>query len=139
MRCLCNRVFGPINRDHAFFDAGDRERREAYMKRRESNGRATASKNLTQAAEDAYFGEKWPLLYRHLVDLRWDDGTNRTTSTIVLFCEEGFVKVCLNDRAEAAVCFMAALTMEDALNMLEEGLASNGLDWRKSNGKSKRS
>jgi len=129
-RCLGNRVFGPINRGHAFFDILDRTRRELFMKKRENTKTSGPNGDLLQAMEDSDFGARWPLLYEHLVDLFWSDGTHRVTSTIVIFAEDGWCKMCLNNRAEASIAFVTARTVTACFDELEQGLREEQIDWR---------
>ena len=129
-RCLSNRVFGPINMNHAFYDMLDRIRRELFMKKREAQRTAGPNGDLTQAMEDADFSARWPLIYEHLVDLFWSDGSHRVTSTIVIFCEDGWAKMCLNNRAEASIAFVTARTVAGCFDELEQGLREDQIDWR---------
>lgn len=97
--------------------------------------RRSSSKSEDQVSQmrlcaDSEWCEAYPLLWEHLVETRWEDGSTRETSTLLLFAEDGRWKGCLNDRAEARSVFLAALTPEGVFEALEAGLRSEGLDWR---------
>jgi hypothetical protein len=98
------------------------------MKRRNRDG---AERAPGKAAEDGEFGERYPCLYAHLTDEKWDDGARRLTSTLFFFCEGGYFKVCLNDRAEKQVAFVSGLSWAECLDTLERDLEADLLEWRK--------
>lgn len=72
----------------------------------------------------------YPNLFSYLTEERWDDGSPRETSTLLLFVEHGILKVCLNDRAVGRTCFLSCASFDAALEALEHGLASDTLPWR---------
>lgn len=73
-----------------------------------------------------------PGLMEFLTVDSYPDGEVRQRSTLLVFVEEGVVKVCLNDRAEERSLWRSAASMEDCLLELETALQSEGTDWRKS-------
>ena len=62
------------------------------------------------------------------------DGKRRDSSTILVFCEEGRVKVCLSDREEGLVLFRSGRTLEEAVDALEACLVDGSADWRERKG-----
>lgn len=80
--------------------------------------------------EESQFGDAYPSLWEWLADARWDDGSPRTTATLLLFVEEGRWKLCLHDRDASRTAFLSGETPEAALRSLEAALASEGLEWR---------
>jgi len=79
-----------------------------------------------------------PTLYQWLSDDRWDDGSQRATSTLLLFVEDGCLKGCLNDREGGRSVFVTADSVESLLDELEAGLSQDSLAWRAKPGQSKK-
>lgn len=75
-----------------------------------------------------------PHLHTFLVDTTWDDGEPRETGTVLIFCDGGRVKACLNDRALDRSVFVTGTTLWGLLDALEEGLEHNALEWRSKGG-----
>jgi len=94
------------------------------------SGQAACGGGEGRAAETVGVLDQFPALVSHLVDVKYDDGTPRLTSTVVLLAELGRWKGCLNDRDEGRSAWVSGLTVNDVLEALENGLVSNGLDWR---------
>jgi len=61
-----------------------------------------------------------------------EDGGERTTGTVLLFCDGGSLKVMLNDRDQSEVAFLTVGPGESLLKALEKALSSEGTDWRQS-------
>jgi hypothetical protein len=72
-----------------------------------------------------------PTVLEYLSSTRWDDGSERQTSTVLVFCEEGRWKACLNDRAMDRTAFVSGNTPEGLLTNLEAALADGTVDWRR--------
>jgi hypothetical protein len=85
------------------------------------------------AAKSSKFAEQHPLLFEHLAAIRYEDGSARKTSSLMVLIEDGCTKVCLNDRQEGRSCWLSGASLEQALFVLEERLADNTIEWRKSN------
>jgi len=79
---------------------------------------------------DPSWASRWPLLASHLFDLKYEDGSPRLTSTLMLLGEHGVVKACLNDREEARSAWVSGRTVDETLGALEVGLMADSLDWR---------
>jgi hypothetical protein len=88
--------------------------------------------------EDQPFMKKFPAVAEFCWSTAWPDGTCRQPSTLTFFCEEGQWKVCLSERNREVSLWGSGRTFEDALNTLEQRLASDKPDWRKSKAARKR-
>jgi len=86
------------------------------------------------AAKDEAFQKKMPTLWEFLTTRAWEDGTDRETGTLLVFVEEGLVKVCLCNRDTGHVGFISGRTWADALASCEKHLAADTVDWRLSKG-----
>ncbi len=71
-----------------------------------------------------------PVLWEYLSSEQWEDGSARLTSTLLVFVEEGRVKVCLNDRAAQRKGWVTGVTPEAAFTALEASLAAGNIEWR---------
>jgi hypothetical protein len=60
----------------------------------------------------------------------WDDGSPRQVGSITLFCDEGRMKACANDKDAQLMCFVSGESLEAVFASLEAVLASGGGDWR---------
>jgi len=74
----------------------------------------------------------YPTLWEYLSATKYDTEppTPRQTSTLLLFVQDGQLKFCLRDRQEQRCLWIAALTLEDGLDALEEDLNSPLAVWR---------
>lgn len=75
-----------------------------------------------------------PLTLSYLSDCTWEDGTERELGTMTLFVKDGRWRICLNDRALDRVAYLTGDTPEDCVLSLEEQLAADRVDWRRSEG-----
>lgn len=82
-------------------------------------------------ARDSHEWNLFPLLMAHCHDEAWDDGSPRTTSTLMFFSVNNSWRAMLKNRAEDTVAFVTSQTIEGCLVALESGLAGSGLDWRR--------
>jgi hypothetical protein len=83
-----------------------------------------------RAASDPAFEARFPALFEHLSCSRWEDGSPRETSTLMVVCEQGCVKLGLNDRALGRSTWVSADCLDTALQAIEDGLSSGRVDWR---------
>lgn len=86
---------------------------------------------------DADFKASYPSITDHLTAVRYEDGSNRATSTLLIFCDTGVLRVCLNDRDNNRSVFFTGETMEAALLSAENALATNTVEWRSRSGYAK--
>ena len=92
-----------------------------------------SGKGLVRAAGAGFMVEekaRWPQLIEYLNAAAWDDGSPRETSTLMLLIEDGWLKVCLNDRAVGRSLWQSADTLMDALDALEDHLVAGTGEWR---------
>lgn len=80
---------------------------------------------------DPHFEKTYPALFDYFCSDRWDDKTPRLTTTLWLFAEDGRIKACVSDRDTQESAFVTADTLLGLLEAIEEGLAQDGLSWRK--------
>lgn len=79
------------------------------------------------------------ILLDHLSQGTWPDGSARERSTLTVFCEDGIVKVCLNDRDAACSLFRSGETLIECIESIGKALCGDAVcDWRGWNGKKKR-
>lgn len=88
------------------------------------------------AAEDASLAGKFPALVEYLTEQVREDGTLRTTSTLLVSCEDGYWKVCLTDRAGPAgkwdyKVWLSGNSLFEAFQSLDQALQDNTTGWRK--------
>jgi hypothetical protein len=78
--------------------------------------------------------KKWrdahPALSEYLETDEWENGDARSTSTLLLFCDGGGFKACLNDRDANRSLWVTGVSFLDVLEALEGLLASGGGEWR---------
>jgi len=82
--------------------------------------------------KDSYseFEKMWPNLLAFLQDETYEDGSRRTTGTMLFFFQDGQFKACLNDRDCNRSAFLTASGVHEACDSMEAGLANDNLDWR---------
>jgi hypothetical protein len=74
--------------------------------------------------------QQFPNLWDHLTQKRWDDGSARQTSSLLLFEQDGVFKAMLRDR-EAALClWVAAQGFFAVFEALEAALCDPAAEWR---------
>ena len=96
--------------------------------------RTTQAKPTRQELPDLLktsFADEHPTLAAMLTQTRWEDGSQRRTSTVLFFVEEGALRVCLNDREAGQSCFLTVGGVKEALEALEAGLVEDNLTWRR--------
>ncbi len=76
------------------------------------------------------FSKEFPALFEYLTLCVWDDGSPRVPATLLVFCEDGLFKICLNDRASGRSAWAAAASWERAFAVMEAMLASGDVEWR---------
>lgn len=75
-------------------------------------------------------GFQCPVLREYLCSATWDDGTERETSTLLIFFADGVWKGCLSDRALERAGWGAGRTFSELLMTLERLLAEDRIEWR---------
>jgi len=79
-----------------------------------------------------------PALWEHLSETSWGSGKTRVTSTLMVFVEEGLVKLCLHDRALGRSCWLSGPTLTKVLVSLDLALQGDTVEWRRDRIGSKR-
>jgi len=79
---------------------------------------------------DDEFLQDHPNLADHLRSVKYEDGVARQTSTLMLFSDNGTLKLCLNDRDNARSVFVSGQNIMEAFELLEKGLRESSLDWK---------
>jgi len=74
--------------------------------------------------------EGFPTIWEYLTAMTFEDGSERQTSSLSVFVEDGVVKVALNDRAEQRSAYVTGDDLRAALKALEGQLGGAGADWR---------
>jgi len=109
----------------------EREGSDAMLKKPQttSQSKPIEERLALDQGKDAPFG-KYPTLLEWLVTEQWEDGSERKTSTILVFGEEGRVKVRLADRETDKVLWVTAESVRKALASLEADLVGGTGEWR---------
>jgi hypothetical protein len=71
-----------------------------------------------------------PSLCEFLCKSTWEDGTSRTTGTVMLMTEAGLWKAWVNDRDSGLSAFVSSGTLLGLLKSIDKGVESGQLDWR---------
>lgn len=80
---------------------------------------------------DELMASRYPTVWSYLSDAVYEDGSSRQTSSLVVFVEDGLVKVCLSDRDQERSAFAAGSCLLDALEAINVGLETNAIQWRR--------
>jgi len=102
------------------------------MIRRPKPGERTGP--VEEPFNDADFKKAYPTLAAFLTDTQYEDRSPRTTATLLIFCENGVLRMCLNDRDNNRSVFFTNETVEGCLMSAENALCSNTVEWRQRNG-----
>jgi len=103
-----------------------------YVKKREATSAQEGSES--PKIEDKVMLQQYPATFEFLTEVVWPDGTTRLPGSLVVFCEDGQFKLCVNDKDCGTVAFIASGTMQGAFQAVELGLRQDTLDWRQSSG-----
>ncbi len=94
---------------------------------------AASGAGPTRRPPDADFETLRPALFEYLTATTWEDGTERKTSTVTFFSDDGCWKCSLNERESGHCLFGTGSTLDQCLDTLESLLESEaGAPWRKS-------
>jgi len=80
--------------------------------------------------DDTEFSRSYPTLAAYLTETKYQDGTPRVTATILIFCENGVLRLCVNDRDNNRSVFFTSETVEGGLLAAENAIATNTAEWR---------
>lgn len=93
------------------------------------NGQTTAKGS--PAVDDMQFASQFPVCYMFMALTVDDDGKPRQPATITIVCEQGMVKVGINERNLGLSLWTASATLGGAFGALEEALTERPVRWRK--------
>lgn len=79
---------------------------------------------------DKEFQAKWPTVWDHLTQTKWEDGSPRATSTIGIYPDAGIIRVLFRDRDSGMMTWVALVHLSDLWQALESVLNDPGADWR---------
>jgi len=104
------------------------------------NAASAGSPAKSIAEKSAGSWEKsYPALVEFLTKLAWEDGSTRSTGTVMLLVEAGLWKCWVHDKDASLGAFVSSGTLEGLLKAVDKGVESGSLDWRpdrnSSNGK----
>jgi hypothetical protein len=74
--------------------------------------------------------KQFPNVVEFLSSLRWEDGTARSTGTVMLMVEGGLWKAWVHDRDAGRGAFASAATLAKLLAVVNDGLETGSMDWR---------
>lgn len=76
------------------------------------------------------YGVLFPTLWHYMTQARWDDGTERRTSSITIFCDAGQLKCVLKDKETGLSLWAAGVSFESMFSVLEALLNDPTAVWR---------
>lgn len=94
-----------------------------------------SSKQPSGGLGDMEFRTSYPALAEYLTCEQYPDGTPRQKATLSVFHEDGVFKMCINERDQGLVLFVAEERYSVLLEALELVLQEDRPPWRKSKGK----
>lgn len=74
--------------------------------------------------------QPFPSLWEFLTCSTWPDGEFRSTGSLLIFSDNGFLKACLTDKNGPRKAFVSGPDPDSLLLAVEEGLELDTLDWR---------
>lgn len=80
--------------------------------------------------KDIKFAKDHPLLWDHLSQTSWEDGSTRATSSVLIFQQDGTLKGRLVDHDAGLVLWVASDTVGGILDVLEAALGDPTTEWR---------
>lgn len=80
--------------------------------------------------KDVRAAKEYPLLWDHLSQRKWDDGSPRQTSSVMLFEQDGVLKAMLRDKDAGLCLWVASKSLYGVLGALEAALSDPEAEWR---------
>lgn len=107
------------------------EERWMILSKRGASGPGRGCGLGSSVPEDGW-SSTYPGIWQMLTAQCYPDGTTRQTSTLLIYWDDGSVKLCLTDRDNEVVAWQTSLKgMEDALACLERRLQEGVVEWRR--------
>src|SRR5678816_2203499 len=94
------------HKGHARYRAAPTKRRSDEMRKPVNDRPAGDSDATLRIDTDGLLARRAPTVLQWLSDDRWDDGSARQPSTLLVFAEDGCLKACLNDRDGSRSCLL---------------------------------
>jgi len=107
---------------------------ESLMSVLRARGSLPAAGSGSPTTTEGSWSAQYPGLWEMLSAPTMPDGSPRQGATLMLFCGDGGVQACLNDRDQDWVCFRTASSVDALLEGLEKGLQADSLEWRRPRG-----
>jgi len=105
--------------------------------KRNSCGDGSPPKAMPENSGGAW-DKSYPNVVEFLSKVTWEDGSGRSTGTVMFLVENGWWKAWVHDRDASLGCFVSASSLPDLLKTLNQGLETGAMDWRPDrNGKKK--
>jgi hypothetical protein len=82
------------------------------------------------AAPSTGYWAKLPTLCEWLSATTWEDGSSRSTGTVMVFAEDGRWKAWVHDRDASMGCFVSSETLDGLWSAVEKAVGASGGDWR---------
>ena len=89
------------------------------------------SKKGAWSCPDPTFLKTFPTIAEYCCDDRWDDGKPRTVCTLRVGFDSSYVQLALNDSEGKQGLYTSAPSLQEALTLMEEILASGKAQWRR--------
>ncbi len=74
--------------------------------------------------------KSYPALVEFLTRSVWEDGSGRSTGTVMLMVESGLWKAWVHDKDASCAAFVSSGTLAGLLKAVDKGVESGQLDWR---------
>lgn len=97
------------------------------LTKQSSASRITAG---SRSMSDPVAVDATPRLWAYLTQSLWEDGTPRLTSSLLLFEQDGFIKVMLRDRENGLCLWVASPNLSDSFAAVELALSDPTVEWR---------
>lgn len=72
----------------------------------------------------------FPTLWDYMTQDRWDDGTPRETSSLLIFAQDGMLKAMLRDRENGQCLWTAGVSVATVMFQLDTALNDPNADWK---------
>jgi len=104
--------------------------KEARMKFIKSSLQKARSADVPMACGDTKLSKDCPALFEFLTCSKNDDGSERKTSTMTVFYDQGSFKVFLNDRDSQMSLCVTSPTLSGLWDALDDAITSDDPGWR---------
>ncbi len=92
------------------------------------------SRKVSGQSASSLDGGEWagsfPGLWSHMTQVRWEDGSARQPSSLLIFEQDGMLKAMLRDKSAGLCLWVAARSVPDIFCALEGGIMDADTEWR---------